>query len=280
MTTDFLETMAAGSRARAQATLQACPDRELLARALDTAPPPPLRRDPAGFDLIAELKLRSPAVGQLKSADEDVGARVLGYARAGAAAVSVLTEPTRFDGCLAHLEEATRVLTPARVPAMRKDFLVDPCQVSEARLAGAGGVLVIVRMLSGEALEALLERAARLGLFVLLEAFDAPDIERLHGILARHCGSGLELLAGLNCRDLTTLQIVPQRLIELAHMLPTRAPRVAESGVLSAADAGRVAAAGYELALVGSALMQGGDPSALAGAMLAAGRAARVPHVD
>src|SRR6185437_13342350 len=111
-----------------------------------------------------EMKLRSPAVGQLKSGDEDVGARVSAYARAGAAAVSVLTEPSRFDGSLAHLELATRVLTPLRVPAMRKDFLVDPYQVSEARIAGAGGVLVILRMLPREELDALIARAGRLGL--------------------------------------------------------------------------------------------------------------------
>jgi len=80
------------------------------------------------------------------------------------------------------------------------------------------------------------------------------------------------VLAGLNCRDLTTLQIVPQRLIELAHLLPTHVPRVAESGVVSPEDAGRVAGVGYEFALVGSALMQGGDPHTLAAAMLKAGR--------
>jgi thiazole synthase ThiGH ThiG subunit len=82
-------------------------------------------------------------------------------------------------------------------------------------------------------------------------------------------------LAGVNCRDLSTLQIVPQRLDELAQLLPTSVPRVAESGVATAEDAGRLAAAGYELALVGSALMQGADPRALAAAMLDAGRGAR-----
>jgi indole-3-glycerol phosphate synthase len=80
------------------------------------------------------------------------------------------------------------------------------------------------------------------------------------------------VLAGLNCRDLATLQIVPQRLVELADLLPTKVPRVAESGVVSADDAGRMAAAGYEYALVGSALMQSGDPHALATAMLKTGR--------
>ena len=83
------------------------------------------------------------------------------------------------------------------------------------------------------------------------------------------------MLAGVNCRDLATLQIVPRRLDELAHLLPTSVPRVAESGVGTAEDARRVAVAGYELALVGSALMQGGDPRALAAAMLEAGRGAK-----
>lgn len=271
---DFLAQMAANSHERVSAARRACGDADLLARALASPVPPRLRRDPGGFDLIAEMKLRSPAVGQLKSGDEDVGARVTAYARAGAAAVSVLTEPSRFDGSLAHLELATRVLAPLRVPAMRKDFLVDPYQVSEARVAGAGGVLVILRMLPREGLDALIEQAGRLSLFVLLEAFDAADIELMHDIVERHAGQGVELLAGVNCRDLTTLQIVPRRLDELAHLLPTRVPRVAESGVLTADDARRVAAAGYELALVGSALMQGGDPGALAAAMLHAGRAA------
>jgi len=275
MAADFLDQMAAGSRQRTDAAKRMCGEADLVARALASPLPPRLRRDPARFDLIAEMKLRSPAVGQLKSGDEDVGARVTAYARAGAAAVSVLTEPSRFDGSLSHLELATRVLTPLRVPAMRKDFIVDPYQVVEARVAGAGGVLVILRMLPREQLAALIDQASKLGLFVLLEAFDEGDIELMHDIVDRYVGRDVELLAGVNCRDLTTLRIVPRRLDELAHLLPTRVPRVAESGVVSADDARRVAAAGYELALVGSALMQGGDPGALAAAMLHAGRAAR-----
>lgn len=274
MASDFLEQMAAGSRQRADTAKRLRSEADLLAQALASPQPPRLRRDPAEFDLIAEMKLRSPAVGQLKSGDEDVGARVTAYARSGAAAVSVLTEPSRFDGSLAHLELATGVLTPLRVPAMRKDFLVDRYQVIEARVAGAGGVLLILRMLPREQLHGLIEQAAKLGLFVLLEAFDANDIELMHDIVDRHAGRA-ELLAGVNCRDLATLQVVPRRLDELAHLLPTRVPRVAESGVGSAEDARRVAAVGYELALVGSALMQGGDPGALAAAMLSAGRAAR-----
>src|SRR5271168_4954145 len=193
MSADFLEQMAAGSRQRVDAARRACPDADLLARAHASPLPPRLRRDPAGFDLIAEMKLRSPAVGQLKSGEEDVGARVTSYARAGAAAVSVLTEPSRFDGSMAHLELATRVLTPLSVPAMRKDFLVDAYQVTEARLAGAGGVLAILRMLPREALDALIERARELRLFVLLEAFDESDIELMHAIVERHASSGVEM---------------------------------------------------------------------------------------
>jgi hypothetical protein len=126
-------------------------------------------------------------------------------------------------------------------------------------------------------------------LFVLLVAFDEVDIEVMHDILgtadtqaaeargadkadAQTASAPAPVLAGLNCRDLATLQIVPKRLIELAHLLPTHVPRVAESGVVSAQDAARVAGAGYEFALVGSALMQGGDPHTLAAAMLKAGR--------
>lgn len=275
MSDDFLEQMAAGSRARAEAAKRERPEAEVLARALASPVPPRLRKSEAEFDLIAEMKLRSPAVGQLKSGDEDVYARVTSYARAGAAAVSVLTEPSRFDGSMEHLELATRVLTPHNVPAMRKDFLVDAYQVAEARLAGAGGVLVILRMLPRAELDALIDRARELKLFVLLEAFDERDIELMHAIVERHAETGVEMLAGLNCRDLATLQIVPPRLVELAHLLPTSVPRVAESGVVTADDARRIGAAGYELALVGSALMQGGDPRALAAAMLEAGRAAR-----
>jgi indole-3-glycerol phosphate synthase len=274
--TDFLELLAASSRERLETARRQCSEAALLQRALASPLPTNLRAHPDGFDLIAELKLRSPAVGQLKSSGEDVASRVTTYAQAGAAAVSVLTEPSRFDGSMSHLEVAARALLPLHVPAMRKDFLVDPYQVMEARVAGAGGVLVILRMLSREGIEALLDCASTLGLFVLLEAFDAHDIEIMHDIIGARAimspNNAPPVLAGLNCRDLSTLQIVPQRLLELASLLPTNVPRVAESGVVSADDAGKVAAAGYEFALVGSALMQGGDPHALAAAMLKAGR--------
>jgi indole-3-glycerol phosphate synthase len=270
----FLDEMADASRERVRAAKQTRSEAALEVHARQTPAPPRLRLDASGFDLIAELKLRSPAAGQLGPPSEKLAARVTAYARAGAAAISVLTEPSRFDGSLEHLASATRALAPLAVPAMRKDFLVDPYQVLEARALGAGGVLVIVRMLSRSEIDALLDCARSLGLFVLLEAFDARDIELVRELIEAHAGAN-PLLAGVNCRDLATLQVVPQRLLELAPLLPARAPRVAESGVGSAADARQIVAAGYQLALVGSALMQADDPEALAGVLLAAGRAAR-----
>jgi indole-3-glycerol phosphate synthase len=276
MSQDFLASMAASSRARVAAARRAQGDADLWRWAEASPVPPPLYLSPEGFDVIAEVKLRSPAVGQLRdSGDEDVVARVKGYAAAGAAAVSVLTEPERFEGSLDHLEQASRALLEAgRVPAMRKDFLVDPYQVAEARLAGAGGILIIVRMLDRAQLDALLKAARHFGLFVLIEAFDAADIHIAGELVEAHAG-GPPLLVGINSRDLVSLKVVPGRLEELAALLPRGVPRVAESGVASAEDAARLARAGYELALIGSALMTTDDPVALLKALIAAGRGAR-----
>ena len=141
----FLDQMAASSTARYAAALAAVPLAEVRAAALARAPAPPLRLD-GRFDLIAELKLRSPALGQLGTLQQDdaLEQHVAAYARGGAAAVSVLTEPDRFDGSLEHLRRAVAVLDPLGVPAMRKDFLVAPYQLYEARATGAGGALLIV----------------------------------------------------------------------------------------------------------------------------------------
>lgn len=273
---DFLAGMAASSRARsaaAQARRSAADLRALLAGA---PAPPTLQISTEGFDLIAECKLRSPAIGQLRASSAvDVESTVRAYAAAGAAAVSVLTEPDRFDGSMEHLERAAAALETRGVPAMRKDFLVDTYQVLEARAAGAGGVLLILRMLERDVLEAMIDTALEQKMFVLLEAFDEADIELAMRLLAPRKSAGFSLLLGVNCRDLVTLQVVPGRLEQLAPKLPHYVLRVAESGVESAEDTARLAHAGYDLALVGSALMKNGDPSRLAGAMLAAARDAR-----
>ena len=266
---DFLQQMAERSRERVVAAKRLRDEAEVIDFASRTVDPVQLRLSGGGFDLIAEIKLRSPAVGALKPVDDSIDRRAAAYASAGVAAVSVLTEPSRFDGSMEHLESAALALAPHRVPAMRKDFLVDPYQVAEARAAGAGGVLLILRMLARDELDALLLAARRFKLFALLEAFDEQDIQSSYDLIEAHGVEGI--LVGVNCRDLATLQVVPGRLEQLAHLLPGSAPRVAESGVASAEDARSASEAGYDMALVGSALMQAPDPAALARAMLAAG---------
>ncbi|MEY4376511.1 MAG: hypothetical protein RJB26_1061, partial [Pseudomonadota bacterium] len=227
----FLDQMAASSSARYAAALATAPLAEVRAAALARAPAPALRLD-GRFDLIAEMKLRSPALGQLGTLQQDdaLEQRVAAYARGGAAAVSVLTEPDRFDGSLEHLRRAVAVLDPLGVPAMRKDFLVAPYQLYEARAAGAGGALLIVRMLAPAVLEEMLDVAAELGLWILLEAFDEADIAVMNELVARR-RTQEGLLLGVNSRDLQTLQVVPERLLTMAHLLPAHLPRVAESGV-------------------------------------------------
>jgi indole-3-glycerol phosphate synthase len=267
----FLDEMARSSTDRVRAARQALPFAALERRARETPPGPALRLSQAGFDIIAELKLRSPAAGQLGNESEDWLGRIAAYARGGAAAVSVLTEPARFDGSMEHLRQAAATLAPLHVPAMRKDFLVDPYQVLEARAAGAGGVLVILRMLTAERVHALLDAAADHGLFVLLEAFDAADLDSARQLLAtRRCAD--RLLVGINSRDLQTLNVVPERFAALAPRLPEASACVAESGVASPADAHAMRRLGYRLALIGTALMNCDDPAVLVAEILNAAR--------
>jgi len=268
----FLDDMARSSAARvAQALLRE--SAVALARRARAAPPSlPLRLGVGGFDVIAELKLRSPAAGRLGEPSQDWLGRVAAYARGGAAAVSVLTEPSRFDGSLEHLREAAAALAPLGVPVMRKDFLVDPYQVLEARAVGAGGVLVILRMLPPARIVELLDAAAEYGMFVLLEAFDAADLAAARDLMSRRAGTAETLLIGINSRDLTTLEVVPERFAQLAPLLPRDLPAVAESGVASAADARQMRMLGFGLALIGTALMARDDPAKLLGEILAAAR--------
>jgi len=273
----FLDEMAHASAARAAQARANEPFAALERRAKATARAARLVLSTAGFDVIAELKLMSPAAGRLGARNEDWLRRVTAYAQGGAAAVSVLTEPSRFDGSLEHLRQASAALAPFKVPTMRKDFLVDPYQVLEARAAGAGGVLLIVRMLPRSQLVQLLDAAAEHGLFVLLEAFDAGDLHAAREILAartagRAAGGADEILVGINSRDLQTLEVVPERFELLAPQLPGDTPAVAESGVATANDAVRMMRLGYRLALIGTALMSRDDPRQLLREILATTR--------
>jgi indole-3-glycerol phosphate synthase len=269
----FLDDMARASSARALAAQQQESFAALERRATHAPAAAPLRLSSAGFDVIAELKLRSPAAGRLGDETDDWLERVAAYARGGAAAVSVLTEPSRFDGSLEHLRQAAAALAPHGIPAMRKDFLVDPYQILEARAAGAGGVLVIVRMLTLERIAEMLELAAAHRMFVLLEAFDTADLDVARQALAARVRPGTVLI-GINSRDLQTLAVVQRRFADLAPFLPQDAPCVAESGVATPSDARGMQRLGYRVALIGTALMSCEEPEALLQEILNAARTA------
>ncbi len=265
---DFLKQMADSSAARAAALPEAWRD-----DALDK-PSFPLSLD--RFNLIAEIKHRSPAEGELAGETIDCAGRAQMYADGGAAAISVLTEPDRFDGDLSHLEEVVDVMTPRQLPVMRKDFLVSPLQVLEAKAAGASGVLLIAGMLDVRQLDAMLDCAFEHDLFVLLESFTEQDLEYSAHLLERpnyrEKAAQQKLLVGINTRDLRTLHVDPQRLEKYAPFLPSSAVCVAESGLHTPEDAGRVAAWGYAAGLVGTALMRADEPGRLVADMIAAGR--------
>lgn len=273
---DFLARMATASHRRLDRAIAAVPEKELRRRiaALPAPPAPRFTRD--AFHLIAEVKRRSPSAGTLAGEALRPAEQARLYAEGGAVAVSVLTEPGEFDGDLAHVAEVAAALPG--LPVMRKDFLVGTYQVLEARAAGAAGVLVIAAMLEPEQIQAMIDCALGLGMFVLVEVFDRADLDRcVPAALAAavtEAGRGRVLL-GVNCRDLRSLGVDFARFAALAPHLPPALPRVAESGIEGPAQAAEVARLGYDLALVGTALMRSGDPAAATRAMLEAGRAAR-----
>jgi indole-3-glycerol phosphate synthase len=215
------------------------------------------------FDLIAEVKPRSPSVGLFP--ERHPAETALAYQTGGAAVVSVLTEPSEFGGSMEMLRDVSAAVS---IPVLAKDFLVDPIQVYEAREAGADGVLVIVRILGEESLNEILAAVSDTGLFALLEGFDQPDLRRISKVVAER----VDLLAGVNCRDLDTLEVRPERHITLAGDIPGDVVTVAESAIGVPADVERVAGCGYRAALVGSALMTADDPSLLVREMVDAGR--------
>jgi indole-3-glycerol phosphate synthase len=271
----LLSEMHSASHERLAAARDRVPEAALRVALTATPPPLPLRLSPEGFDVIAELKLRSPSLGDLSAATLDPVRRLEAYAAGGAAACSILTEPMRFDGDLGHLRLAADTLRPLGVPAMRKDFLVDPYQVIEARVHGASGVLLIVRMVPRAVLVEMLDVAAALGMFVLLEAFDAGDLEVAASLAAERAGRDEQVLMGLNCRDLETLAIDFTRFDTLRAGLPPQWPAVAESGVQTTGDAALVASLGYRLALVGTSLMRRPDPELALRELVRVGREAR-----
>ncbi len=214
-----------------------------------------LRRAAAnGPAVIAELKKASPSRGLIR-AEFDPAALASSLEAAGAAALSVLTDREFFQGSLENLALAS---SATRIPCLRKDFIVDPFQILEARAAGADAILLIIAALSDADLKILFAEARRMELDVLCEVHDRAELDRATAL-------GFTVI-GVNSRNLHTMEVRPEDQAELARWLPQSAVRVAESGIRTAADMARMAAAGYDAFLVGESLMREPDPAvALAG---------------
>lgn len=206
-----------------------------------------LRRSGA-VNVIAECKRRSPSRGVLRRSYDPV-AQAQAYERGGAVAISVLTEPSFFDGALEHL---TRVRAAVGLPVLRKDFVIDPYQLLEARLAGADAVLLIVSALDDERLARLLAQAAALRLAALVEVHDEAEVDR-----ALTAGASL---VGVNNRNLRTLAVDLDVSARVAACLPAAVTAVSESGVRTPDDVVRLRGLGYSAFLVGERLMTSADP--------------------
>ena len=204
----------------------------------------------SGPAVIAELKKASPSKGLIRP-EFDVESLAWGLEQGGAAVLSVLTEDRFFQGSLENLRRASAAVT---IPCLRKDFMVDPFQVLEARANGADAILLIVAALSDVTLRALREEARRLELDVLCEVHDREELERARA-LDCEC-------VGVNSRDLKTFEVSLDRACELAEALPKGAVHVAESGIHTRADIDRLRAAGFEAFLIGESLMRQPDPGA------------------
>lgn len=213
--------------------------------------------------IIAEVKRRSPSKGWINpalTAREQAAAYVAG----GAAAISVLTEPEHFGGSA---EDLRSTASSVPVPVLRKDFIVHPLQLLEAKTLGAAAALLIVRALSPDDLRLLIGTARGISLPVLVEVRDERELERALDCDAR--------VIGINNRNLETLEIDPTTSERLLPLVPAGLLAVSESGVASRADVQRVGDAGADAVLVGSSVSAAGDPSAAVRALAGVRKSAR-----
>jgi len=255
---DLLEAIVGATRARVDAAMEREPRPLLERRAAAGRPNGAAFRErlsrAGSINVIAECKRRSPSRGVLRAAYEPV-AIAISYERAGAAAISVLTEPGFFDGSLEHLEA---VRAAVKVPLLRKDFIIDEYQLLEARAAGADAILLIVAALTDADLTRLSKAAAELGLAALVEVHDAAECRRAAAADAH--------IIGVNNRNLRTLQVDLNASREVAAALPAGAIAVSESGLKTTADLHAMKALGYHAFLMGERFMIEPDPgAALAG---------------
>jgi len=213
--------------------------------------------------IIAEIKKASPSAGVIRG-DADPAAIAAGYQRAGAAAVSVVTEKVFFKGSPGMLSEVRRAVS---IPVLRKDFIIDESQIHESRDMGADAVLLIARILSRQKLAGFLKLCARLDLAALTEVHSAEDMEK-----ALWCGADM---IGINNRDLDSFDVSLEKTELLAPMAPAACCIVSESGVRTPGDLRRLRACGVSAALVGTALMTAVDPAEAASVLVRAGIALR-----
>ena len=245
------EEVAARKAARPQVDVSAASPPRGFARALAAAARP---GRPA---LIAEIKKASPSKGLIRE-DFDPPTLARAYAEGGAACLSVLTDGPSFQGADPYLAAARDAVS---LPALRKEFLVDPWQVAESRALGADAVLVILAMVDDALAADLLAEAARLGMDALVEVHDAAEMAR-----ARSLGA---TLVGINNRDLRSFHVDLVVTETLAAQAPAGALLVAESGVFTPADARRCADAGASAILVGESLMRQADVTSATRSLLA-----------
>lgn len=203
-----------------------------------------------GMQVIGELKLRSPSRGLIHQ-ENAIGGITRGYESGGAAAISVLTDQTYFGGRLEYLQQVREVVN---LPVMRKDFIVDEYQIRESYHAGADAILLILDALSLKEMEHFYRLAGDLGLHVLVEAFTEESLESLQQLRPN--------ISGVNARDLRSLELDFELMLERRSQLPAGSLAVAESGITSPEHLQRASAAGYDAALIGTAFMSEPDPGA------------------
>jgi indole-3-glycerol phosphate synthase len=215
---------------------------------------PPIRdflerlAEPGPIKLIAEIKKASPSRGVIR-AHFHPAQLALCYQSHGAAAISVLTDETFFQGSLTHLEEVRRA---CQLPLLRKDFVIDRYQLLEARLAGADAVLLIAECLDDCQLRSLLQDAVALNLTPLVEFHEAENLQRV-------LDAGAQLV-GINNRNLRTFEVTIEHTLRLRDRIPDHVIVVSESGIQSPEDVQRLASAGVHALLIGEQLMKAPDP--------------------
>jgi indole-3-glycerol phosphate synthase len=208
--------------------------------------------------VIAEVKKASPSKGLIR-ADFDVEWIARRFLAGGAAALSVLTDEPFFQGSLRNIELASRAVP---LPCLRKDFMVDPYQVVEARAYRADAILLIAAALTDDEMKQLSAEARRFELDVLVEVHTAEELDRVLNAGLAELGESGALAIGVNNRDLKTFEVRLERSLELVERIPSPAVRVAESGIASSDDIGRLRAAGFDAFLIGESLMRQADPGA------------------